>query len=272
MGSNEMANSLIFMAYSDSTGRNITLSPRLVYDHVEPSLTNLSVTVLPGSGIANDTMTVNAMCTNCRSWKGGSIDPTNNAAQFIFAVGPGGSINSDSGSANIKRHAKYGTFTMDLTKALGVKGVPVSLTADSEGTAQDSLTNDHDFAPPLHAVIMTLSFVVLMPLGYMLMRIFQSPKWHGLNQSLSATGALVGAGLGVYISTMYNRVSSFDFPNVEQDVDGITVQKLQLSTSNFRHSYHSRHNNPMDPRLLPPQNLRSHNGPHKTRPYPYLAR
>jgi hypothetical protein len=129
MGSNNMANSLIFMAYSDSTGKNITLSPRLVYDHVEPSYTsNISVQVLPGSGIANDIMTVNAMCTNCRSWEGGSIDPTNTAAEFIFAVGPDGDLKSSEGSANIKRHTEYGNFVMDLTKALGVAGVPVALT------------------------------------------------------------------------------------------------------------------------------------------------
>jgi hypothetical protein len=207
MGSNQMSNSLIFMVYSDSTGKNITLSPRLVYDHVEPSYTsNLSVTVLPGSGIANDIMTVNAMCTNCRSWKGGSIDPANAAAQFIFATGPPGSINSNSGSANIKRHSEYGAFTMDLTKALGVAGVPIALTADTAGTTQTQLQNDHDFAPPLHACIMIVAFFGLMPFGIIVLRIFNSPRLHALNQSLSAAGALLGAGLGIYIGTMYNRV------------------------------------------------------------------
>jgi hypothetical protein len=215
MGSNKMANSLIFMAYPDSTGKNITLSPRLAHGHVEPSHTNLSVTVLPGSGIANDIMTVNAMCTNCRSWKGGSIDPANTAAQFIFAVGPDGDLKSNSGSANIKRHAEYGTFTMDLKKALGVKGVPVALTADTAGTTQNSLKTDHDVAPPLHACIMILVFVGLMPFGVLVLRIFNSPKWHGLNQSLSASGALLGAGLGIYISTMYNRVSFSNFYDFE---------------------------------------------------------
>ena len=228
MGSNKMANSLIFMAYADSTGKNITLSPRLVYDHVEPTYTsNLSVTVLPGSGIANNIMTVNAMCTNCRSWKGGSIDPTNTAAQFIFAVGPDGSLDSNSGSANIKRHAEYGAFTMDLTKALGVAGVPVALTADTAGTTQTQLETDHDFSAPLHACIMILVFVGLMPLGIMILRIFNSVKLHALNQSLSAAGALLGAGLGVYIGTMYNRVS---FPKrsvlLNKCADGPIVQEL----------------------------------------------
>ena len=216
MGSNRMANCLVFMVYSDTTGKNITLSPRLVYGHVEPSYTsNISVTVLPGSGIANNVMTANAMCTNCRSWKGGSIDPTNTAAQFIFGVGPGGSLNSNSSSAGIKRHSEYGAFTMDLTKAVGVAGVPVALTADSAGTTQTRLQSDHDFSSALHAFVMISAFVGLMPLGIMILRIFHSPKWHGLNQSFSAAIAFLGAGGGVYIGTMYNRVSLFEFQCAE---------------------------------------------------------
>jgi len=117
------------MAYSDSSGNNITLSPRLVYGEVEPEYTSsISVSVLPGSGIANETMTVNAMCSRCRSWKGGSIDPTNTAAQFIFAIGPDGNLKTNSLSADTRRHEEYGSFTMDLTKAVGVKGVPVAMT------------------------------------------------------------------------------------------------------------------------------------------------
>ena len=211
MGSNNMANSLIFMAYSDSTGQNITLSPRLVYGNVEPSLTDLSVTVLPGSGIANNIMTVNAKCTNCRTWKGGSIHPNNTAADFIFAVGPDGSIKSNSGSANIKRHSEYGTFVMDLTKAFGVAGVPVAMTADTSGVSQMSLKNDHDFGPPLHAALMIVVFVGAMPFGVVVLRLLNSPKWHWVNQSLSAAGALVGAGLGTYIGTLYNRVRFLSF-------------------------------------------------------------
>jgi hypothetical protein len=213
MGSSTMDNSLIFMAYSDTTGKNITLSPRLSYNEVEPSYTsNVSLTVLPGSGITNGSMTVNAMCTNCRSWEGGSIDPTNTAAPFIFAIGQHGDLQSNSASANTKRHSEYGAFTMDLTKALGVAGVPVALTADTSGTEQTQLTNDEDFSPPLHAVIMVFVFVGLMPFGIVVLRIFHSPKWHAVNQTISAIGALLGAALGVYAGTMYNR-ACFPTPN-----------------------------------------------------------
>jgi hypothetical protein len=203
-----MDDTLMFMAYADSSGKNITLSPRLSYGHTEPSYTNnITVSVQPGSGIANGNMTVNAMCSNCRSWKGGSIDPTNTAAKFIFAVGPDGSINSNSGTANIKRHATYGAFTMDLTKAVGAAGVPVPVTADTSGTVETQDQTDHDFSAALHACIMILAFVGLMPIGVLILRVLKSPKWHGFNQTLSAALALLGVFLGIYAATMYNRVN-----------------------------------------------------------------
>ena len=213
MGNNKMDDTLMFMAYKDSTGKNITLSPRLSYGHTEPSYTsNITVSVLPGSGVANGNMTVNAMCTNCRSWKGGHIDPTDTAAKFIFAIGPDGNINSNSGNANIKRHSSYGAFTMDLTKAVGSAQVPNSPTADTSGTVQTQDKSDHDFSGALHACVMILAFVGLMPVGVMILRVMKSPKWHGWNQTLSAVVAIVGVMLGVYAATMYNRlVEALDF-------------------------------------------------------------
>ena len=137
MGNDKMDDTLMFMAYADSTGNNITLSARLSYAHVEPSYdSNVSFSLQYGSGIINGNYVVNAICYNCRSWKGGLIDPTNTAAKFIFASGPDGSLNSNSLSADIKRHSSYGSFTMDLTKAVGTAGVPVAFTADTSGTVQ----------------------------------------------------------------------------------------------------------------------------------------
>lgn len=208
MGNNKMDDTLMFLVYSDPTGKNITLSPRLSYGHVEPSYTsNLTIHVLSGSGISNNKMTANAMCQNCRSWKGGSIDPTNTKAQFIYASGPHGSLKSNSFTAGIQRHASYGTFTMDLTKAIGAAAVPAAMTADTSGTSQESESSDHDFSGAFHACLMILAFVGLMPIGILILRVMNSVKWHGFNQALSTVVALVGVFLGVYCATMYNRVS-----------------------------------------------------------------
>lgn len=204
-----MDGTLMFMVYADSTGKNITLSPRLSNGHVEPSYTkNVGISVLPGSGISNGIMTANVMCTNCRSWGKHSLSPNDTQAMFIFGSGDG-SLKSNSLTAGIKRHSSYGSFTMDLTKAYGKAGVPAgAVTSDTSGTVQTSNKTDHDFAPALHAAVMILAFVVLMPLGVFILRILNSPKWHGFNQTLSAIVAIIGVFLGIYIGTMYNRVST----------------------------------------------------------------
>ncbi|KAH6722261.1 hypothetical protein DL95DRAFT_352089 [Leptodontidium sp. 2 PMI_412] len=221
MGSDKMDNSLIFMAYSDSSGKNITLSPRLSYGHVEPSYTNnITVEVLPGTQISDGNYTVNAMCMNCRSWKGGSIDPTNTAAKFIYATGPGGNLKSNSLTAGIKRHDLYGAFTMDLTKAFGVKGVPVIQFADGTGTVQTQDNSDRDLAPPAHAVLMILAFVGMMPVAVMVLRILNSPKWHGVAQTGSALVALLGTVVGIKAGMQYNRTKNF---NSAHQIFGIII-------------------------------------------------
>jgi hypothetical protein len=137
MGNDKMDDSLIFRIYADSTGKNVTISPRLSYGHVEPSYdSSISISAQPGTGINNGNYTANIICGNCRSWQGGSIDGNNTAAKFIFASGPEGSLNTNSLTAGIKRHASYGAFTMDLTKAVGIRGIPVPATADTTGTVQ----------------------------------------------------------------------------------------------------------------------------------------
>jgi hypothetical protein len=208
MGNNKMEDTLMFMVYTDSSGKNLTVSPRLSDGHSEPSYTkDVTIQVQPGTGIANGNMTVNAICSNCRSWGENKIDPANTVEKFIFATGPGGSINSNSLSAGIKRHASYGAFTMDLTQAIGAAQVPTIATFNSPGTVQTQDKTDHDFSAPLHACVMILAFVGLMPAGVLVLRVLKSPRWHGWNQTASAALALIGAFLGIYAGTMYNRVS-----------------------------------------------------------------
>ncbi|KUJ18209.1 CBD9-like protein [Mollisia scopiformis] len=210
MGSQKMKNSLMFMMYTDSTKNNITLSPRLSYDHSEPSYTsNVNITILSGTGISNNQMVINAMCENCRSWKGGEIDPTNTKASFIWANGPTESLTSDSLTADIKMHADYGVFQLDLTQAVGAAGVPVIATTDSSGSKQISYKTSSDGMVVAHAIFTILAFVAIMPLGVLILRIFKSPKWHGYNQGASFVIALVGLGLGFGSSTEYNRSKNF---------------------------------------------------------------
>lgn len=58
-----MRDSNIFIIYADSTGSNITLSPRLGKGEFEPEFnSDAQVSLLEGSGIANGIMTANVRC------------------------------------------------------------------------------------------------------------------------------------------------------------------------------------------------------------------
>ncbi|KAG9240837.1 hypothetical protein BJ878DRAFT_523882 [Calycina marina] len=210
MGSSQMDNSLIFMMYADSTGTNITLSPRYGGGNYEPEHTkDVIVHVMPGSQVVNGRMTANVRCEQCLTWPGGSVDTANTKAPFMFARGPEQDFTSNSVSASVKRHAHYGSFTLDLTKALGTKAVPNADYADSAGTVQLSAKDDKDLAPPFHAFFMLFAFVGVMPIGVLILRILDRPKWHGINQAISVLLALAGVGLGFYIGTLYQRTRSF---------------------------------------------------------------
>ena len=123
-----MAGSMMFVVYTSSDGKSecsrgsvknedlnsqrsldITLSPRLATGHNEPSYsTNIQVSLLDGSGIANGTYTANVRCQNCTSWPTGSLNLKSTAQSWIYAIGPSNSFKSDSQTATIQRHEQYG--------------------------------------------------------------------------------------------------------------------------------------------------------------------
>ena len=253
----------MLMAYSDSTGKNVTLSPRLSHGHVEPSYSkDFKIQVLGGTKIDAGNYTVNAKCSNCRKWKGGFIDPKNVAAKFNYATGPSGSLKSNSLTANTKRHDLYGAFTMDLTKAVGVAGVPVITLADSTGTVQTQDKGDNDFGPRTHAILMILAFVGFMPLAVLILRVLKSPKWHAITQTASAAVAIIGTGLGIKAGMEYNRVSSRQKNSVKSPTNSYPDQKFPIGSSNIRHYHSPRHDRPICVRVHASPNLQadpSHN-------------
>lgn len=218
----------MFLVYTSASGKNITLSPRLPRKHSEPEYSSdIQVELLPGTGYSNGTLTANFKCSNCRGANAAQInnynlDVTSTSQKMCFASGPSGEIKSDNLNAPIKRHSDYGSFTMDMQKATGAGGVaavPLTATPD-EGAVQTSITTDRDFSAKLHAVIMIFAFVVLMPFGIIILRVLGWVRWHGINQGFAAILVLVGAGLGIYIGTMYNRTKKF---NTGHQVFGVII-------------------------------------------------
>jgi hypothetical protein len=54
---------------------------------------------------------------------------------------------------------------------------------------------------------MIVAFLVIFPLGAILLRFLESVKIHGIVQGVGVLAAVVGVGIGIYLSTMYNHVS-----------------------------------------------------------------
>jgi len=58
-----MSGSNMFIMYTDSSGTNVTLSPRLGTGHVEPKYNSAAqITMLEGTGVSNGVMTANFRC------------------------------------------------------------------------------------------------------------------------------------------------------------------------------------------------------------------
>ncbi|KAH8671427.1 hypothetical protein BX600DRAFT_459035 [Xylariales sp. PMI_506] len=219
LGSSQMAGALVLMMYASSSGSNVTMSPRLASRHSEPVYTpDINIQALAGTGLLNEsTYVFNGLCSNCRSWTGGSIDVASTAQSFIYATGPNGDIRSDDPAAAIKMHQNYGNFQMNLVAATGPGAIPdlathkgTALIASSQGT---TVTNMSDVAAMIHAVLMVFCFVGLYPFGILIIRLGNWVRWHAVNQGLALMGIIAAVGLGIHSSSFYNRSKNFNSPH-----------------------------------------------------------
>ena len=217
----------------------VTLSPRLSYSHVEPSYsTDIDLTLLPGTSVADGRMLANAVCHNCRSWHGGSISPDDTNAPFIFACGPFQNFRSNSVTASVMIHAAYGSFTMDLTQAVGPGRVPNLTTYDSSGTTLESYSTDNYVMGATHGCLTFLSILVLMPYGMALMHMAKKHIWHGVCQTLAAGLALFGLLTGIYCAALYNRViSAFKLYRIVL-TNTVADKEVRYCSSDPRHPHH----------------------------------
>ncbi|RHZ48871.1 hypothetical protein CDV55_102007 [Aspergillus turcosus] len=212
----KMKNSLMILLYSDASGKNVTVSPRLATGETEPVYaSSLAVDLLPGTGIANGFMTVNGRCSNCTKWDTGSLDLQSASQPWIFALGPHSGANvllrSDSKTASIELHSKYGQFSMDMIRATGGSGgLPDSYTS-SIGSSLVDVSNDSNWPAVIHAVALCGAFILLMPTGVVLLRVAPgSVRWHWVNQTVASVIAIIGVMIGFWLSTLYTKSQSFN--------------------------------------------------------------
>jgi len=219
----EMKDALIFAAYASENGTGVTVSPRIATRHSEPSyakdvnLQQIWPSELNGSNtIGSDgRLRADAVCRNCTSWLSGGVnlDLTDTAAPFIFAVGPSKDMRSSSLTASMRRHDFYGHFTMNMSAATSSEEGAVPPPNSKNGTYElrdasgaKNMTADSSTAPAAHALVMIAAFVLLFPLGSLVVKVLQKALWHGIVQILAVVMITAGFGLGVYLSTQYNKV------------------------------------------------------------------
>ena len=213
LGSDTMAGALMLMAYSSSSGQNVTMSPRLSDGHTEPVYTSdIQVEALPGTGLVNETTYVyNGRCANCRSWSNGKIDVKSKTQDMLYATGDNGDVRSDDVQYSLPMHFNYGSFTADMVHATGSGGVPEIVPSDEPqlvATVQGESTEGHtDKVAMAHALTMVFCFIGLFPFGTLILRLGNWVRWHGINQGIALVFVVLGFGTGVFISKNYNRVS-----------------------------------------------------------------
>ncbi|KAJ5894540.1 hypothetical protein N7495_006231, partial [Penicillium taxi] len=228
-----MQSSHMIIIYSNADGTNVTVSPRIAFGEKEPVFSSsTSLDLLAGTGIVNNTMTLNARCNDCTQWadrpfeagipfKGGgpfkasrSFDSTSTSQPWIFGLGPVGStsarMRSNSKTANIERHSKYGVFIMNMTHATGgTGGLPTSYANAAGSSSTGEITNDKNLPSIIHAVFVCVAIILLMPTGVVYLRLSpRSVRWHWVNQTLSSILAIIGIIVGFYLSHLFTKSQS----------------------------------------------------------------
>ncbi|KAJ4394336.1 hypothetical protein N0V93_003553 [Gnomoniopsis smithogilvyi] len=210
MGTQEMAGANMFILYTDGTG-NVTVSSRQGTGETTPKYsasTASDIQLMSGSGVTNGKMVANILCTNCKSWSGGSLSTTSTSVAMIGAWKSGASLDSTDPSASISYHDAHTAFDLDLTQAtLTTDSNPFTSAATTTTTGSSGVTQAARPDPKViyaHGLGMALVFVVLYPLGSALMPMLGKWKLHAGFQIVAWLGMWAFFGLGVYGAQVRN--------------------------------------------------------------------
>jgi hypothetical protein len=110
-----------------------------------------------------------------------------------------------------------------------------------------------------------------MPLGTLILRLLGWTRIHGINQTFASILGMTGAGVGIYMSTLYNRVSySLEF--LQATLTLHQEQEIQLWPSSARSPRHISDAHPTRPRHNAPSHLQTNPTNHKNGTHTRLAR
>jgi hypothetical protein len=203
-----MQGNLMFIMYPNAKGDNVTFSPRIGGKNVEPTYNpTIDFELLNGTGIEDGMMTVRARCTRCVSIVASGLRDL----PMMYAFGPGSALYSDNRDAGLKRHIRYGHFTMDVLAALGKGGVPGKSDASSGVTMVGEMVKDRDYRGIVHAVMGCLALFVMWPVNILIAGFIKKRRWHVGVSVVILLFLIVAFAVGGSLSPQYNRVSPTPF-------------------------------------------------------------
>ena len=283
-----MDDALMFIGYPSANGSKLTVSPRIGSGHSEPVYTPY----IEVFGIYNDTYAPNAMsvtdtgtliahgaCRNCTQWATGALDFNDKAQPMIFALGPSCSIQSDDLEASIPRHRTYGRYTMDMTQASNATGwygrvpapnIPDFIFPPTDAafvsvwtTPEFDVHNMKNVMGPVHAAFMCVAFLLVFPLGSLLLVFLKKVLVHAALQVFGVILVIAGFGIGASMSGQFNKVhtshpclthtllanhhaQSKDFASAHQGIGLLIVAALliQLSLGIIHHTVYVKTKTP----------------------------
>ncbi|KAL1606214.1 hypothetical protein SLS60_003615 [Paraconiothyrium brasiliense] len=195
--------------YANAKGDNVTISPRFATGHSEPEYnqrSSIKLEILNGTGIQDDMYVLQAVCRSCRVWPGGFIDNSSTTQPMIFAFGPGTLKQSDDLNAPLRRHVRYGQFTMDMAAATSSNATVPQPTAQLKGAVIKGLVKDPDSKDLAHAILGCIALFVLWPLNVIFAGFFRNIKIHVGTSITILLFLVVSYALGIATSPEYNRV------------------------------------------------------------------
>ncbi|KAI5466141.1 hypothetical protein BGZ63DRAFT_123742 [Mariannaea sp. PMI_226] len=217
-----MVGARIFLIYQDGDG-NVTLSTRRGKGHIEPEYSeDKGLHLLDGSGVKNGEMIANIMCSDCTS-----LDFSGKNG-WIGAWKKGKALNSKSRTEEITQHDDAQAFKVDFsTAAFTTSGNPFTAKSDSndgsksgsnsdsnsdsnngsnsepgssDGVVTSGSTIDFNTFECAHGIIMSIVFVVLYPVGALLMPIIGNWMLHAGWQFIAFLAMWAGFGVGYVLA------------------------------------------------------------------------
>lgn len=184
------------------------------------------------SSITNGMMSADFVCYGCSTWDLGSLDTTSSSATWMWAHGPGRTVDSNSDSADLHQHPDNGkgNFKANVQAAHYTSSVEASnaITGKSS-TAQPASSNSASSSGDsgsssgvsksgikmlvtAHASLLTLTFYFWLPLGVLLFRLVpkSAVRFHYISQVIGTAFAIAGLGIAIYMSQNNNEWAGLD--------------------------------------------------------------